>query len=124
MSSICINDNIISQFIHFYYTSLNNKQFENVKKFLREYTEIVFESNLITGFENIIKYYSNLILSTIKFEIIDVSMTSFSGRRCNILIFGNLRTNKQEEKNFVESIVFQQGKKNNFWIHSVIFRLI
>ena len=124
MNSTLTSNEIINQFIHFYYTSINNKNLDNIFKFIQNHTEIIFESQIFKGLDNTYSYYKNLMTSTSNIKIIDISKTSFAGRRCNIVVFGTIKVNDNEEKHFVESIIFQQGKKNIFWIHSSIFRFI
>jgi len=110
---------IINQFINYYYYSINNKEFINLDNIIRDYTEFNYNDIKIKG-KNIINFFTK---NNIEYEIINYKFTDFTNRRTNIIVFGNITSNSIKKK-FVDSIVFNQGKKNVFWIQSSILTIL
>ena len=118
--------NLAKNFIEFYYSNLNNKKYDLLLPYLKEYTVLNCQKNKYKG-NNLINYFNyleniNAIFSEIDFE------TSISGaRRINILVTGKLNYNENEIniiKNFAEYIHCGTDSNKNFWIQTIIFKLI
>ena len=120
-------EKVLNQFIPYYYSLLNDQKFEELIKFYKQFTEIVFEGNYYKG-EELQNLFNLIITSNIKFEIKSFDYLMSGNHRMNILVTGVITVNHTTTKNFSEYLHFGKckDKKNEsgYWIQSSIFKAI
>ena len=116
---------IVNSFIDFYYNNLNNKNINNILYLFKDNTNYTFQGTLYKGTQNIFNILQFLINKNIKFNIVTKDISNCGNRRANLLICGNIQmisTGKLIP--FIDYIHFGYCKKNNYWIPSVISRIM
>ena len=120
-------EKVLNQFIPYYYSLLNDQKFEELIKFYKQFTEIVFEGNYYKG-EELQNLFNLIITSNIKFEIKSFDYLMSGNHRMNVLVTGVITVNHTTTKNFSEYLHFGKckDKKNEsgYWIQSSIFKAI
>ena len=106
---------------------MNNKNFQELLKFYKQFTEIIYENQYYKG-EDLQNLFNILNSSSIIYEIKSFDYLMSGNHRMNILVTGVLTINSTTSKNFSEYIHFGKckDKKNEsgFWIQSSIFKTI
>ena len=118
---------VVDQFINYYYKILNEKNFEELLKFYKQYTEINFEGIIYRG-EELKKLFYLLSTNNIIYQMNSMDYLMSGNHRINILITGTIQIG-EIIKNFSEYLHFGtcKDKKTNeygYWIQSSIFRSI
>lgn len=118
--------NFSNQFINFYYTCLNNKEYNKLYPHLKDHTIFSSEKTRHNG-QNIINYFKHLNGINAKFTNIDFDTLHAGARRINVLVTGTLTYNENnvvQIKNFAEYIHFGNDSKKGMWIQNSIMKLI
>ena len=117
---------ISGEFINFYYENLNNKNFELINKYLRDYT-IFSSQNIRYNGEKINEYFNYLKLINIKYYNINFDALHSGSRRINLLITGNiiyLENSLEVNKSFTEYIQFGTDSDKQFCIVISMFKIL
>ena len=85
----CMQD-VCSNFINFYYNSLNNKQYSEIFKYIRNFTVISVENTVHKG-ECISNHFKYLQSVDASFSDITFDALHSGTRRYNILVTGNIK---------------------------------
>ena len=117
--------NVAREFVNFYYTCLNNKNFEDLKIHLRDYT--IFSSQKIRyrGTE-ILTYFNRLYSLNVIFTDIDFDTLHAGARRINVLVSGKITYNEngiKVAKKFTEYIHFGSDSDGNMWIQMSMMKI-
>ena len=117
--------NILEEFIKYYYDCLNNKNFNELIKFYKKFSEIIFDSVLYKG-ETLQNLFMLLQENNIKYTIKTIDYLMSGNHRMNILVTGTITVNDNISKLFTEYLHFGTCKDNvhGYWIQSSIFRSI
>lgn len=120
-------EKVLNQFIPYYYSLLNDQKFDELVKFYKQFTEIIFEGTYYKG-EELQNLFSLIITSNIKFEIKSFDYLMSGNHRMNILVTGVITVNHITSKNFSEYLHFgkckDQKNESGYWIQSSIFKAI
>ena len=120
-------EEIVKQFINFYYNCLNEKNFKELVKLYKQYTEINFEGIRYRG-EELQKLFESLNQNNLIFSLNSIDYLMSGNHRINILITGTVKKD-DTVKIFSEYLHFGtcKDKKTNeygYWIQSSILRTI
>ena len=118
--------NVANDFITFYYNSMNNKNYDDIFKYLKKFTTISGNKCRYFG-DNISSYYKLFSDSDAKFSNIDFETLHSGAKRINILVSGMINfigENGRENRYFTEYIHCGTSKENEFWIQTILFKLI
>lgn len=110
---------IVSEFIDYYYSNINNKSFNNLSGLYKNYSEIKFNGKTFKGTEEIYKYYYDIIIKITKFDKIDYDYMLCGSRRLNILVRGSF-TSEGKSYRFSE-FIHLSTTKDSYWIPGSIF---
>ena len=118
--------NLTTEFINFYYSTLNSKNFNNRLPYLKPYTifsaqKIRYEGNKILNYFEILKNINAT------FTNIDYDTMHSGSRRINVLVTGIINyteNNIQTTKNFSEYIHFGNDSDGVLWIQTLMFKII
>ena len=118
--------NITEQFLKFYYTQLNSKDFSQILPHLRDYT--IFSSQKIRyRGQEIMNYFSKLKESNATFDKIDYDTLHSGAKRINVLVTGEinyLNNGLITKSNFSEYIHFGSDSNGNIWIQTSMFKIL
>lgn len=117
---------VASEFINFYYNSLNSKSYEGICKYLKKFTTISADKVRYLE-DNLLLYYKMFENIEAEFSNIDYDTLHSGAKRINILVSGiiNFTSNGQRSsRNFTEYIHCGSSKDGEFWIQTIIFKLI
>ena len=116
---------IAQEFVVFYYTKLNNKNFDEIKPHLRDYTIFSSQKTRYRGVQ-IIEYFNKLFNLGVTFSDIDFDTLHAGARRINVLVSGNICYNENGiavKKCFSEYIHFGSDNDGNMWIQMSIMKI-
>ena len=120
-----MNNEIIHEFIKFYYQCLNEKNNDLYSYFI-EHSELMYNDEYYKG-KQIIEFLYNKC-KNINYKIIKINYLINGTRRVNIVISGtvnkyeNVFNNKKQklEKKFTDFIHLALGNNKQYWIHNII----
>ena len=121
----CMQD-VCSNFINFYYNSLNSKQYSEIFKYIRNFTVISVENTVHKG-ECISNHFKYLQSVDASFSDITFDALHSGTRRYNILVTGNIKflvNDQYVQVKFSEYIQCGNDTKTEFWIQMSIFKLL
>ena len=117
--------NVARDFVTFYYTRLNNKNFEDIKPHLRDYTIFSSQKVRYRGIE-ILTYFQRLYSLNVVFTDIDFDTLHAGARRINVLVSGKVTYNEngiKVTKNFTEYIHFGSDSDKKMWIQMSMMKI-
>ena len=117
--------NIAREFVTFYYTRLNNKNFEDIKPHLKDYTIFSSQKVRYRGIE-ILTYFQRLYSLNVVFTDIDFDTLHAGARRINVLVSGKITYNEngiKVTKNFTEYIHFGSDSDKKMWIQMSMMKI-
>ena len=117
--------NVAREFVNFYYTCLNNKNFEHLKIHLRDYTIFSSQKVRYRGTE-ILTYFNRLYSLNVIFTDIDFDTLHAGARRINVLVSGKITYNEngiKVTKNFTEYIHFGSDSDGKMWIQMSMMKI-
>ena len=119
-------DELVKNFIDFYYTSINNKNILPLQELFKDYSKYNFEGNILSGANNILNNINSQILSDIHYKINTYDYLPCGDRRINILINGEIKFKIDSVnyiiKHFNEYIHLAYGNDKKYWLPSIIIR--
>lgn len=113
-------------FQSFYYDNLNNKNFEEIYKYLKEHT-IFSSQNTKYSYENINEYFNYLNSINIRYYNITFDAIHSGSRRINLLVTGQityLENSVEITKSFSEFIHFGSDNNKKYWIVLSMFKIL
>ena len=117
---------VASEFINFYYNCLNNKSYDEICKYLKKFTTI--SADKIRYLDNdLLKYYQMFQNIEAEFSNIAYDTLHSGAKRINILVSGIINFNNNGDRSsrqFTEYIHCGSSKEGEFWIQTIIFKLI
>ena len=117
--------NIAKDFVTFYYTRLNNKNFEDIKQHLRDYTIFSSQKVRYRGTE-ILTYFDRLCSLNVVFTDIDFDTLHAGARRINVIVSGKITYNENSikvTKYFTEYIHFGSDNNGKMWIQISMMKI-
>ncbi len=117
------SNEILTQFINHYYSCLNQKNFNGIFKFYKDFTKIKFDSVEYKG-DSIENLYKKIDLNNILYTIDSYDYLMSGNHRMDILVSGKIQINENETKCFTEYVHFGSCKNNEigYLIYSSIFK--
>ena len=118
---------VATDFISYYYENLNIKNYNNITPYLKKFTWASMNKTRYNG-DNLLSYYKIFNDIGANFSNIDFDTLHSGAKRINILVTGviNFKNENGEmnSKNFSEYIHCGTSKEGEFWIQTIIFKLI
>ena len=117
------SEEILREFINYYYTCLNQKNFAEIFKFFKDFTKIKFDSVEYKGFKSLQDLYNNLNLYNFIYTVNSYDYLMSGNHRMDILVTGKIQIN-EDVKYFTEYIHFGTCKnnENGYLIYSSVFK--
>ena len=120
-----MNNQIIYEFVNFYYKCLNEKNSDLYPYFI-EHSELMYNNNYVKG-EQIIEFLLKKCTNT-NYNVSNITFLINGSRRANIVVSGTLNDfekvylNKKQkiEKKFTDFIHLAFGNNKQYWIHNII----
>ena len=118
---------VATDFLSYYYDNLNSKNYNNILPYLKKFTWASMNKNRYNG-DNLLDYFKIFNQIDANFSNIDFDTLHSGAKRINILVSGIIsfknENGKKENKNFSEYIHCGTSKEGEFWIQTIIFKLI
>lgn len=118
--------NITDQFLNFYYTQLNSKDFSQILPHLRDYTIYSSQKVRYRG-QDILNYFNHLKTINANFDKIDYDTLHSGAKRINVLVTGEinyLNNGLTTKSHFSEFIHFGSDSDGNMWIQTSMFKIL
>lgn len=117
---------VAREFVEFYYKQLNSHSCNEIAYLFTEHSIGCFEGEKYIGNSNIISKLTTWIEQGIQYAPNSIDVCHSGARRLNILITGKVKLNTQAENiyNFSEYIHLGIGNNGQFWIPTIIFRIV
>tara|TARA_B110000261_G_scaffold161089_1_gene201909 strand:- start:1905 stop:2264 length:360 start_codon:yes stop_codon:yes gene_type:complete len=117
-----MNENVVNEFVTFYYNCLNTKSEHLLSPYLKNNTKIIRNNCEFTGVENILNGISvlNGISSLCYYTPLKYNVMMNGDRRANIIVSGKINGTMLY---FSEFILLSLSNRKEYWIHSSIFQV-
>lgn len=112
-----MNEDIVKEFVHFYYKCLNEHTLDLLKPHLKENSKYIRHDTVLNGTASIL---DGVTRDEICYTPLKYTILINGDRRANVLISGEINNHMK----YTEYLLFSLSNKKEYWIHSSILHII